>query len=144
MIYKEEQCKKLCYAIARMRCQGRCEFCGNTAEIHRIFFGLQWMKNWKARYNHLFFIGLCADNHKYEPDAPHIDNDKFFETLTQKLFTKDNDRLVAIMEFKDNPDRNPPKPDWKIIHEKLKNEYQKLEKTNWIDADIDVSPEVKI
>ncbi len=145
MIYKEEQCKKLCYAIARMRCQGRCEFCGNTAEIHHIFFGRQWQGNWKALYNHLYLIGLCSDHHKYEPDAPHVDNDKFFETLTKKLFTKDPDRLISIMTFKDRPDRDPGKPDWEFIHAELKAVYKKLDETCWMDIEVqDVPPGVML
>ena len=131
--WKRDQCELHCKAIARLRARNRCEFSGVQAEsVHHVFFG-QWEGNWKARFNHLFFIVLCDDRHLRSLDAPHVNNKLFFKTLQKKLFIQDDDRLVSIMTFKDRPDRNPGRPDYDALLRELKAVRRSYEEVAWMD-----------
>lgn len=144
MIWKQTQCELLCKAIARLRAGGRCELSGvSTDTVHHIFYGKQWEGNYKARYNHLFFIPLSTFRHLHRADAPHVNNNIFFKVLEKKLYPIDPDRLISIMTFRNNPDRDPGKPDWEKILLELRAVHKSYDDTAWMD-DIDVAPGVCI
>ena len=63
---------------------------------------------------------MCQDDHLYNPNAPHVDNDKFMEVLAGILWEKDPERIDAIQNFVNMHPSDPGPADWPEIIRKLK------------------------
>lgn len=131
--HKETQCELLCKQIARLRAGGRCEISGRPGpEVHHVFFGRA--VPWQLKYNHNFYICLAGDQHRTRDDAPHIDNDKFIELITNRL--ADRPHVQLILRQLELPRPEIIKPDWYVLHKALKAEHDRFEATCWMDSDI--------
>jgi len=145
--YKYKTCDDICRAIALLRARTRCEICPNKEnrpiERHHIFFG-RYAAYWQLRLNHNFQIILCSYCHHNAPYAPHRheENNKAFITkMSARLRETDPERLVVIDQARHTINQlNNSRPPLDVLHKALKEEYERIESTSWMDMESQVPP----
>ncbi len=136
MYWRIDKIDQVCKAIAKMRAGGCCEMCGNpVGEGHHIIFGAD-KGDWTAFCEPDFYAWLCADCHKYRPEAPHVDNDTFLAVYLAKIMSSQAQAIMARLEAPKN--YHIPRPDWKEIMAELQDRYDEAEQTGWMDAEIEL------
>ena len=135
MKYIVEQIQLLCKAIAKMRAGNRCEICGELPpEGHHIFFGAS-KADWQTWSNPDFYASVCSVCHRTGPAAAHVDNKVFLSVYLPKI---DQERRQAVMARIDSPAERPAmKCPYKAVLARLKEQYEELESTCWMDADME-------
>lgn len=140
--WKYNRCDCLCRLIALMRAQNRCELCPNPENKpimrHHIFFG-RWASCWQLRLVHEFHIILCFDCHYEFPYAPHLhkeNNKLFIVKMADVLRERDPGRLAVIDAARGQLNQlDNSRPPLDVIHEALKEEFDRMGQTCWMDLE---------
>ena len=85
--------------IAYYRAMGRCEMdCRRRAtEMHHAFHGRGRRSIWQLCLNENFRIALCTEHHKTAPNAPHMNDDLFWDTIEKGLTHINPDRVAVLL-----------------------------------------------
>jgi hypothetical protein len=76
-------------------------------------------------------VALCAIHHKTDPEAPHVDNDKFFDKIIPRL---PSDRRAKVLAYQNLPKQSVlEKIDWKLLKFSLQQQLNELEQIAWMD-----------
>lgn len=120
MIAAKQKSKDLCREIVMRK--GECESCKlpfNTEQHHGIFKSNQYYKlNPHVWYDPDLQFELCDICHKYDNDAPHVDNAGFLI----KMASKTPEKVGKIHELTSGPlpDIDVRTMDWTEVYKQLK------------------------